>query len=187
VRRAIVSTSRTVLTKIDVGMRAILLEIVTLLAVLAAVTRLLDLWLRPIEKSCLQRRINGLSSALEQSDPLVVIKSPLQIASIVLERLYGPRLLSWKALRRAAVLSIALMLFALTVSGIASGVPFGIHDPPWATFNQTFDSIEQMAKEQAKKKTDKPEVDETLQRWYKKALEFRTLQAQAFYSITLHW
>lgn len=154
----------------------------TLLAVLAAVTRLLDLWLRPIEKSRLQRRINGLSSALEQSDPLVVIKSPLQIASIVLERLYGPRLLSWKALRRAAVLSIALMLFALTVSGIASGVPFGIHDPPWATFNQTFDSIEQMAKEQAKKKTDKPEVDETLQRWYKKALEFRTLQAQAFYS-----
>ncbi len=165
-------------------MRAILWEIVTLLAVLAAVTKLLDLWLRPIEKSRLRRRINGLSSALKQSDALVVIKSPLQMASIVLERIYGPRLVSWKAFRRATVLSIALMLFGLTVSGIASGVPFGIQEPPWATFNQTFDAIEQMAKEQAKRKTDKPQVDETLRRWYGKALEFRTVRSQAIYSIT---
>jgi hypothetical protein len=76
------------------------------------------------------------------------------------------------------------MLFGLAVSGIASGVPFGIQEPPWATFNQTLDSIEQMAKEQAKQKTDKPQVDERLRRWYKKALEFRTVRAQAIYSIT---
>ncbi|MFZ3377360.1 MAG: hypothetical protein WA183_17575, partial [Chthoniobacterales bacterium] len=151
-------------------MHAILWEIVTLLAVLAAVTKFLDLWLRPIQKSRLQQRINDLSSALNQSDALVVIKSPLQIASSVLERLYGPRLLSWKALRRAAVLSTALMLFALIASGIVSGVPFGIRNPPWVTFNQTFDAIEQVAKEQAKKKTDKPEVDEKLRRWYEKTL-----------------
>ena len=164
-------------------MRAILLEIATLLVIIGAVTKLLDLWLQPIVKSRLRRRINDLSSALQNSDPLVVIKAPLQIASIVLERIYGSRLLSWKAFWRATVLSIALMLFALTVSGMASGVPFGIHEPPWSTLNQTFDTIEQMAKEQAKKKTDKPEVDKRLRRWYAKALEFRTLRTQTIYSI----
>jgi hypothetical protein len=165
-------------------MRIILLEIATLLLVLGAVTKFLDLWLRPVDKSRIRRRINSLSSALKQSDALVVIKSPLQMASIVLERIYGPRLLSWKAFRRATVLSIALMLFSLAVSGIATGVPFGIQEPPWATFNQTFDVIEQVAKEQAKKKTDKPEVDEKVRRWYGKTLEFRTLRTQAIYSIT---
>jgi hypothetical protein len=75
------------------------------------------------------------------------------------------------------------MLFGLTVSGMASGVPFGIQEPPWATLNQTFDSIEQVAKEQAKKKTDKPEVDERVRRWYQKAREFRTLRTQIIYSV----
>jgi hypothetical protein len=127
-------------------------EIATLLVVLASASKFLDLWLWPIEKSRLQRRINSLSCALKQSHPLVVIKAPLQMASIVLERIYGPRLLSWKAFWRAAVLSMALMLFGLTVFGIASGVPFGIHEPPWSTFNQTLDDIEQVVKEQAKRK-----------------------------------
>jgi hypothetical protein len=164
-------------------MRVILWEIVILFAVLAAATKFFDLWLRSIEKSRLQRRINDLSSALEQSDPLVIIKAPLQMASIVLERFYGPRPFSWKAFWRATVLSVALILFGLIVSGIASGVPFGIDEPPWSTFNQTFDAIEQVAKEQAKKKTDKPEMDESLRRWYAKALEFRTLRAQTIYSV----
>jgi hypothetical protein len=164
-------------------MRVILWEIATLLAVLAGVTKFLDLWVRPVEKSRLQARINGLSAALNQSDALVVIKAPLQMASIILERIYGSRLLSWKGFWRATVLSIALMLFGLSVSGIASGVPFGIHEPPWSIFNQTFDSIEQVAKEQAKKKTDKPEADEKVRRWYAKALEFRTLRAKTIYSI----
>jgi hypothetical protein len=164
-------------------MRVILWEIVTLLAVPAAVSKLLDLWLQPVEKTRLRRHFNDLSSALKQSDALVVIKSPLEMASIILDRIYGRRLLSWKAFRRATVLSIALMLFSLTVSGIVSGVPFGIHEPPWSTFNQTFDAIEQVAKEQAKKKTDKPEMDEMLRRGYAKALEFRTLRAQTIYSV----
>lgn len=73
-------------------MRVILWEIATLLAVLVGVTKFLDLWLRPVEKSRLQARINGLSAALNQSDPLVVIKAPLQMASIILERIYGSRL-----------------------------------------------------------------------------------------------
>jgi len=164
-------------------MRAMLLEIVTLLGVIGAVTKLLDVWLRPIEKTRLRRRIKNLSFALKQSDPLVVIKSPLQMASIVLERIYGQRLLSWKAFWRATVFSMALMLFGLAVSGIVSGVPFGIREPPWSIFNQTFESIEQVAKEQAKKKTDKPEVDERLRRWYAKLLEFRTSRSQTIYSI----
>jgi hypothetical protein len=164
-------------------MRVIFWEIATLLAVPAVVSKLLDLWLRPVEKTRLRRRFNDLSSALKQSDALVVIKSPLQMVSSILERIYGPRLVSWRAFWRATVLSVALMLFGLTVSGMASGVPFGIQEPPWATLNQTFDSIEQVAKEQAKKKTDKPEVDERVRRWYQKAREFRTLRTQIIYSV----
>jgi hypothetical protein len=165
-------------------MRVILWEVITLFGVLAGVSALLDLWLRPVEKDRLRKRIENLSFALQQSDPLVLIKAPLEMISALLDRIYGPRLFSWKAFRRSTLLSIALILFALAISGLRSGVPFGIHEPPWATFNQTFDFIEQMAKEQAQKKTDKPEVDETLRRWYGKVLEFRTLRALTIYSIT---
>ena len=108
----------------SVPKRALLLEIATLLFTIGAVAKLLDLWLQPVVKSRLQQRIRDLSSALENSDPLVVIKAPLQLASIVLERIYGRRLLSWKAFGRATVLSTALILFSLTVSGIASGGRF---------------------------------------------------------------
>lgn len=162
-------------------MRIILWEIVTLLAVPAAVSKLLDLWLQPVEKTRLRRRFNNLSATLKQSDALVVIKSPLEIASIVLDRIYGRRLFSWKAFRRATVLSAALMLFSLTISGLASGVPFGIHQPPWSTFNQTLDFIEQMEKDLAKQKTDKPEVNARM-RLYEKILEFRTWRTQTIYS-----
>jgi hypothetical protein len=157
-------------------------EIGVLLTVVAGVTWLLNPWLRPIEKSRLRRRVSALSSALKDSDPLVVAKSPLQITSILLDRIYGSRLLSWRALWRATVLSVALMVSALTIYGIRSGVPFGIREPPWRTFNQTFDSIQQTAREQAKQKTDKPEVDERLRRFYAKLLEFRTPRTRMIYS-----
>jgi hypothetical protein len=164
-------------------MRLIGWEIVTLLAVFGAVKKFLDIWLRSIEKTQLRRKVKDLAFALKQSDPLVVIKSPLQLGSGALDRIYGPRLCSWKAFRRATALSIALMLFSLAISGIASGVPFGIREPPWSILNQTFDVIEQTAKQQAKQHTDKPEVDQNVQRLYKKMLEFRTLGAQTIYSV----
>ena len=161
----------------------LLWSIVTLLVVLAGVTKFLDVWFRPIQKAQLRERINDISAALNQSDPLVVIKTPLQLGSGALERIYGARLFSWKGFRRATLLSTALILFGLAVCGIASGAPFGIHEPPWTILRRTADDIEEAAKLQAKQKTDKPEVHEMLRRWDGMMLEFRTTRTQAIYSV----
>lgn len=163
-------------------MRLILLEVATLLFAAGTASKFLDFWLRPVAKARLLRRVNDLSSALKQSHALVVIKSPLEMASTVLDRIYGIRLLSCKAFRRSAILSITLMLFSLSISGIASGVPFGIRQPPWSTLSQTFDFIEQAKKELAKNKPHIPEADARL-REYEKILQFRTWQGQTIYSI----
>jgi hypothetical protein len=159
----------------------VLTQIGIFVGIVIGVTDLLNLWVRPIEKRRLRRRISSLSSALKDSDPVVLVKSPLQTASILLDRIYGSRLLSWRALWRATVLSVALMVSALSIYGIASGVPFGIREPPWTTFNEIFNIVEQTAREEAKKRTDKPEA-ERLQRFYAKLLEFRTPRTQAIYS-----
>ena len=107
-----------------------LTELGVLLGLVIAIAELLNYWVRPVEKTRLRRRISALSSSLKDSDPLVVVKSPLEATSVLLDRIYGSRLLSWKALWRATVLSVALMASALSIYGIKSGVPFGIREPP---------------------------------------------------------
>ena len=113
------------------------------LASIALFAKILDWYLTSEEKQGLRDHIAALleRGAISGS---AVIKAPLSIYTRLLDAALGGSVLSLKAFRRSAMLSIFLLLACLAVSGLLTHTFFGISKTPWSAYESALVELEQI-------------------------------------------
>ena len=126
------------------------------IAILAGTTflaRVLDTWMVESEKASLHQKLLELASEIEATDPLRVVQFPLQAMSFFYDAVFGNDLLSWRAFRRTATVTLLCLAIELGWAGWITGVYGGMEKPPWAAIDlnvQMADSvIEKIDKDQS--------------------------------------
>jgi hypothetical protein len=155
-----------------------------LLIVLASTgANFLDTWLKPFEKLRLHNKIVDLWYSLGERDPRVVVQAPIRAITRFLTALYGERLFSLMAFRRSSLITLSLFAFALVLSAFRTGMPFSADDLPWRNFDRNYNAIEMVAKSDALRANEKPEVRETSQRLFAQIQEYNNPENRTTYSI----
>ena len=163
-----------------------LLAVAAFLAVIVALGKMIDSWLVPYEKKTLKERTIAVWFHFGDSDPLIVVQTPLRVIAKVLDLIYGPAIFSWRAFGRSTLVSFLLLGASLSVTGIMMGVPFAFSTPPWETFEESFALIDKgigsdaFQKEWAKKENQAGK--ELILKWVKNIKAYHTAQNRAFYN-----
>jgi hypothetical protein len=156
---------------------------ILLLALFAgAGAKFLDVWLQSKQKARIHEKLLGLWYALGESDPRVVIQAPIRLITRGLTLIYGEKLFSWMALRRASLVTLILFACALVVAAFYAGFPFSADDLPWRTFDRTYEAVEVVAKSKTLDE-EKPEWKGTRDRILRQIRQYNNLENRIMYSI----
>jgi hypothetical protein len=157
---------------------------ILLLIFLAGIgARLVDVCLKAPEKRRIHNKIVDLWCALGEPDPRVVIQAPIRLITRALDAAYGERLFSLMAFRRSSLVTLSLFAFALVLSTIRTGMPFSLDDLPWRNFDRTFATIETVAKNEAERTDQKPEVREVSRRVFEQIKRYNNPENRLAYAI----
>ena len=124
------------------------LQVAAWLSSIALITALINYLLEEKSKAAIRERASQIWFNFESRDALVVVKTPLELLSRTLDRIYGTKILSWKDLWRTSLISLSTLVAALFLLGAFVGKPFGVETPPWKSFDETFAAIESLPQHQ---------------------------------------
>jgi hypothetical protein len=159
------------------------LGILILFALAGVAAKTLDVWLRPQEKHKVQEQIAQLWYSFGDSDPRIVVQTPLRITARILDRAWGRPKLSFKAFRRCTGISLILFTFALVLYGVRFGNPLSTNDLPWNQFDATFAAVDKFANNPALHKGAKPEAEKALRQFDAYARTYNTPANREAYTI----
>ena len=133
----------------------------------------LDVWMTKEDRERLRERLAEIWFNAAKSTPLIFIQLPLRVLKSLLDRIYGPKVISFKAFIRVAVSSVAIFIPTLGLVGIFSGTPFSFEQPPWHGFDESFRFIEKaFTKAETEAKT--PEHRARIEDWHKQIAAYQT-------------
>ena len=166
----------------------LLSTIAIILILSAAFTKLFDVFVKEQTKSAIKERVEGLWIQLDDKNPVIIIQAPLIFLATAYNLIFGNRCFSKMAITRSVVLSIALLIVSLSITGVFSGTPFGMKKLPWEYFDEAIKTeklIYETRLTGPDKKDEKTELllsDYSKQRW-EYVSQFNNIEWRIFYSV----
>jgi hypothetical protein len=125
-------------------------------------------------KKAIRERTTAVWMRFEESGSLVVVRAPLTFLAALLDALYGERALSWKGFWRCCLVSTALAITALLMTGVFMHKPFGMSVTPWSAFDQTLSAVNEICKNPKSFERDTPEQQVLMHRLCSIVLSYNT-------------
>ena len=114
----------------------VLSTIAIILILAAGFTKLLDIFLKDDAKENIKQKIENYYITIDDKNPVIIIQAPLIFLSAFYNILFGTRSFSKTAISRSLILSMALLVVSLSVTGVFTGAPFGMKKLPWEYFDE---------------------------------------------------
>jgi len=122
-----------------------LLDVTTLVIVLAGAVRGVDLLLRPEQKTRMTELARSAWIRFKTSSPEDAVRMPLRGVAWLLDALFTSDATRMRRLGRHAIVSTLLLLVSLSSAGVATGHFLTVQTPPWRDLSETLALLEQHA------------------------------------------
>ncbi len=158
-------------------------RIAAVAALSGAIAKLLDAWLKPATKDRMTERLAEIWLQVAERDPLSLVRAPLLLFSTFFDRVYGARLISWKAFWRCSVVSLALLISALLVAGAYNPQLSDLGMPPWVNLDQALSSWQTSLQLQLKRKDIKPQEKRLYANLLQRAKSYNNSRTRILYTL----
>ncbi len=106
-----------------------------ILLMAGGISKLLDILLHEHTKDEIRIKLEDIWLKYADSPPIIIVQLPLHLLNLVFDILFGERYFSKRALFRSALLSIAILISSLIVTGWITNTVMGMDHPPWKYFD----------------------------------------------------
>lgn len=114
----------------------LLSTIAIILILAAAFTKLFDIFINHQTKEDIKQKVENFWVRLDDKNPIILVQAPLIFLASSYNTIFGTRCFSKKSITRSFILSIALLVISLSVTGVFTGTPFGMKTLPWEYFDK---------------------------------------------------
>ena len=149
----------------------LLSTIAVILILAAAFTKLFDVFVNESTKISIKEKIENFWVDLDDAHPYIIIQAPLIFLSTFYNIFFGKRCFSKKAITRSALLSFALLIASLSITGVFTGTHLGMEKLPWQYFDEMIKAekrlydVELKSSENDKKESAFSSTEYSKKRW----------------------
>lgn len=118
----------------------LLTTIAMILMLAAAFTKLFDLFVKDQTKDAIREKVESFWVLLDDRSPVIIIQAPLIFLAAAYNIIFGDRCFSKMAITRSLILSVALLIVSLGITGVFTGTHFSMKMFPWEYFDKMIKS-----------------------------------------------
>jgi hypothetical protein len=162
-----------------------------ILILAAGIAKLLDALLHEHTKDEIKTKLEAIWFKYSDSSPIIIVQIPLHILNVIFNFIFGDRFFSKKALLRASIVSIAILISALVVTGWFTKTILGMERLPWNYFEINMDVAKKMSLNNIVNDTNQNQkimnqehlFDKEIKEYAQIALKFNTKTWKVIYSV----